>query len=261
MVLNTSHWLVLACLAWSAVTLYVVPVDRKLFLSNSWVSLQRECYATFDYETTKLWNNINNANFNRKARFVLSGRSGQALEETQFEPGTLVVKLKLTRWYLTTWFPNQCLRRNISPQNHWLERVNDLLGTIIFCSEPMQAGLTVWLRVWNFENMSVEKSEFFWERKGVKWEWNEKGRHRDRRAQASKKPNKMLKILSDLNQALPNHLTDESRMREPDTPPDHPPGWCIRRTHLTLVLEKIRYCLVQIDKTFKKNVKLFVKHE
>ena len=30
-------------------------------------------------------------------------------------------------------------------------------------------------------------------------------------------------ILSDLNQAVPNHLADESQTRWPDTPPDHPP--------------------------------------
>ena len=29
-------------------------------------------------------------------------------------------------------------------------------------------------------------------------------------------------ILSDLNQAVPNHLADESQTRYPDTPPDHP---------------------------------------
>ena len=29
-------------------------------------------------------------------------------------------------------------------------------------------------------------------------------------------------ILSDLNQAVPNHLADESQTRLPDTPPDHP---------------------------------------
>ena len=29
-------------------------------------------------------------------------------------------------------------------------------------------------------------------------------------------------ILSDLNQAVPNHLADENQTRQPDTPPDHP---------------------------------------
>ena len=29
-------------------------------------------------------------------------------------------------------------------------------------------------------------------------------------------------ILSNLNQAVPNHLADESQTRQPDTPPDHP---------------------------------------
>ena len=29
-------------------------------------------------------------------------------------------------------------------------------------------------------------------------------------------------VLSDLNQAVPNHLADESQTRQPDTPPDHP---------------------------------------
>ena len=29
-------------------------------------------------------------------------------------------------------------------------------------------------------------------------------------------------ILSDLNQAVPNHLADESQTRLPDTPPDRP---------------------------------------
>ena len=58
-------------------------------------------------------------------------------------------------------------------------------------------------------------------------------------------------ILSDLNQAVPNHLADESQTRQPDTPPDHPlrillrmVRWCIRLTCLTLVCEVIRYRLV-----------------
>ena len=32
-------------------------------------------------------------------------------------------------------------------------------------------------------------------------------------------------ILSDLNQAVPNHLADESQTRYPDTPPDGPVGY------------------------------------
>ena len=66
-------------------------------------------------------------------------------------------------------------------------------------------------------------------------------------------------ILSDLNQAVPNHLADESQTRQPDA------GrciightllrivqWCIRLTRLTLVCEVIRYRLVEVRQNLKK---------
>ena len=66
-------------------------------------------------------------------------------------------------------------------------------------------------------------------------------------------------ILSDLNQAVPNHLADESQTRWPDTPPDHPHHrrmvrWCIRLTRLNLVCEVVRYRLVQVRQNLKKRL-------
>ena len=52
-------------------------------------------------------------------------------------------------------------------------------------------------------------------------------------------------ILSDLNQAVPNHLADENQTRMV--------RWCIRLTRLTLVCEVIRYRLVQVRQNLKKD--------
>ena len=58
----------------------------------------------------------------------------------------------------------------------------------------------------------------------------------------------MFEILSDLNQAAPNHLTDDSQTRQLEKPPDHPSlrkvRWCIWLTRLTLVCDVIWYSLV-----------------
>ena len=62
-------------------------------------------------------------------------------------------------------------------------------------------------------------------------------------------------ILSYLNQAVPDHLANESQTRQPDTSPDHPQKmirWCIRLTCLTLICEVIRYRLVQVWQNLKK---------
>ena len=57
-------------------------------------------------------------------------------------------------------------------------------------------------------------------------------------------------FLSDLNQAVPNHLADAIRRMV---------RWCIRLTRLTLVCEVIRYRLVQVRQNQKKKKKNTVK--
>ena len=52
--------------------------------------------------------------------------------------------------------------------------------------------------------------------------------------------------MSDLNQAVPNHLAGERQTRQRVV------WWCIRRTRLTLVCEVIRYRLVQVRHNLKE---------
>ena len=59
-------------------------------------------------------------------------------------------------------------------------------------------------------------------------------------------------VLSDLNQAVPNHLADESQTMV---------RWCIRLTRLTLVCEVIRYRLVQVRQNKNKKRKKKKKRE
>ena len=45
-----------------------------------------------------------------------------------------------------------------------------------------------------------------------------------KRLKKNAKHSSFFEILSDWNQAVTNHLTDECQTRQPDTPPDHPQG-------------------------------------
>ena len=54
-------------------------------------------------------------------------------------------------------------------------------------------------------------------------------------------------ILSDLNQAVPNHLAGGRMVR-----------WCVRLTRLTLVCKVIRYRLVQVQQNLKKKMSTLI---
>ena len=69
--------------------------------------------------------------------------------------------------------------------------------------------------------LRVHQFFLFWERKEVirRREWKRK---RERRLRAANLKSLFEILLDSVNQAVPNHLTDESQTRLPDTPPDHP---------------------------------------